>query len=117
MCHVLIIEDDALLALDIETLLERHGALSFSYATTERQAVDSAMRRRPDVMTADVRLREGTGPAAVERIISRLGHIPTIFITGTPGECMPCDPPHRVFEKPVNDHHLAAAFREMTEAA
>ena len=113
MCHVLIIEDDALLALDIETLLGLHGATSFSFAATEAQAVRSAARRRPTVITADVRLREGRGPVAVRKINDDLGLIPTIFITGTPDECVPCDPPHRVIEKPMDDRVLALAFKEL----
>ena len=117
MCHVLIIEDDALLALEIEFLLSAHGATSFSFAATETQAVSCAARKRPALMTADVRLREGTGPAAVSKIIDGLGHIPTIFITGTPEECLPCRPPHRLLEKPMDDQRLAEAFKEMAFAA
>jgi two-component system, response regulator PdtaR len=113
MCHVLIIEDDALLALDLETLLSIHGATSFSFAATEEQAVRLACSHKPAIMTADVRLREGSGPAAVARITGDLGFIPTIFITGTPDECLPCDPPHRIFEKPLDDRLVARAFREM----
>ena len=52
MCHILIIEDDALLALDIEALLSLHGATSFDFASTEAQAIDSATQRRPALMTA-----------------------------------------------------------------
>jgi two-component system, response regulator PdtaR len=113
MCHVLIIEDDALLALDIEHLLSACGATSFSFAVTEQQAVCAAALKRPAVITADVRLREGSGPQAVARIEAEVGLIPALFITGTPEECIPCDPPHRVFEKPVDDHTLVRAFREV----
>jgi two-component system, response regulator PdtaR len=113
MCHVLIIEDDALLALDLESLLSTYGATSFSFAMTEDQAVDLAGRNRPAIITADVRLREGTGPAAVARINEGIGPIPAIFITGTPDECRPCNPPHRVMEKPFDDLLLARAFQEM----
>ena len=117
MCHILIIEDDALLALDIEASLSLHGATSFSFASTEAQAVDSAIQQRPALITADVRLRQGTGPAAVAKITDGLGLIPTIFITGTPEECSPCPPPHRVFEKPMDNLSLARAFREMAFSA
>jgi hypothetical protein len=58
-------------------------------------------------------LRQGTGPKAVEAIISEWGLVPVIFITGTPDECEPCDPPHRVFGKPIHEPTLAAAFRQM----
>ena len=113
----MIIEDDALIALDLEALLTLQGATSFSFASTEGQAVRSASRQRPRLITADVRLREGSGPAAVARINRDLGTIPAIFITGTPHECIPCDPPHLVFEKPLDDEVLAQAFRDLVPAA
>ena len=34
MCHVLIIEDELLIALDLEGLFAQHGATSFAIATT-----------------------------------------------------------------------------------
>ena len=58
MCHVLIIEDEALIALDIQDMLSTAGATTFSFAETEREAVDAARERRPDVIMSDVRLRE-----------------------------------------------------------
>ena len=116
MCHVLIIEDDFLLAMDIEALLTSQGATSFGFAATERQAIDQARRQKPKLMTADVRLREGTGPCAVATIIDEHGHIPTIFITATPDECVPCDPPHRVHAKPIQEQDLIRSFRQLAFA-
>ena len=68
MCHVLIIEDEALIALDLQDILAETGATSFAFAETEQDAIDSARLHRPDVITSDVMLREGTGPRAVEAI-------------------------------------------------
>jgi CheY-like chemotaxis protein len=47
MCHVLIIEDEALVALHLETILADYGATSFSFAETEAEAVRQARRRLP----------------------------------------------------------------------
>ena len=113
MCHVLIIEDEAIIAADIEGLLSAHGATSFSFAQTEIQAVEEAHRRRPEFITADVNLELGTGPKAVARIEGELGPIPTIFITASPEQCIPCEPPHRVHTKPINEALLITAFGEM----
>jgi two-component system, response regulator PdtaR len=117
MCHVLIIEDDALLALDLEMVLRHNGATSVSFAVTEEEAVERAHSNRPQVITADVRLRDGTGPSAVARIGLDLGPIPAIFVTGTPEECRPCDPPHYVMEKPLDDDVFARVFRRMAFSA
>ncbi len=113
MCHVLIIEDEALIAAQIELMLAAEGATSFSFAVTEQEAVAQAQQRRPEIMTADVRSLEGTGPRAVAEIIRLHGHIPTIFITGTPEECVPCDHPHRIHRKPIVEPEVIASFKAM----
>ena len=65
MCHVLIIEDEPLVAIDLENVLVEAGATSFAFASSEAEAVEQACARLPHVMTSDVRLTSGTGPAAV----------------------------------------------------
>ena len=113
MCHVLIIEDEALVALDLQLLLESCGATSFSFAATEREAVEAAKDRRPEFISSDVKLAQGTGPRAVATILQEVGSIPVIFITGTPEECEPCEPPARIFSKPLLEAAVSSAFREM----
>lgn len=113
MCHVLIIEDEPLIALDLEDLLRDHGALSFSFAETQHDAVAQSRVHRPDFILSDVWLIEGTGPLAVERIRDELGNIPVIFITATPEVCSPCAPPGMVFRKPLDRPAIGAAFRRM----
>jgi CheY-like chemotaxis protein len=63
MCHVLIIEDEPLVAMDLENVLIEAGATSFAFASTEAEAVEQACARLPRVMTSDVRLTSGTGPS------------------------------------------------------
>lgn len=79
MCHVLIIEDEPFIAMDLQQLLEEQGATSFDFADSEDEAVAAAMQRRPDIITSDVKLTKGTGPAAVLTIHEQLGQIPVIF--------------------------------------
>ena len=68
-----------------------------------------ALEHRPDLITSDVRLIEGTGPAAVSKIHERLGEAPMIFISGTPDECQPCNPPGVIVAKPFRKEELANA--------
>lgn len=116
MCHVLVIEDEPLIAMDLEALLECEGATSFSFADSERSAVESAIAHRPDFITSDVKLREGTGPAAITSILATLGPIPVLFITATPEACGPCAPPGRILRKPLDRPSVRRAFREMAAA-
>lgn len=111
MCHVLIIEDEALIALDLQEMLELAGAKTFAFAETEREAVDAAREHRPDVIMSDVMLREGTGPRAVAVIQYEMGPLPVIFITATPEACATCDPPAIVLGKPMVDATVREAFR------
>lgn len=95
MCHVLIIEDEPLIALDLEDLLKRNGAHSFSFADSQQAAIDeSRINPHPqDFILSDVVLTEGTGSLAVEVVRSELGAIPVIFVTATPEAWTPCAPP------------------------
>jgi CheY-like chemotaxis protein len=113
ICHVLIIEDEALVAMDIQSVLIEAGATSFAFASTEAEAVEQACGCRPLVMTSDVRLTIGTGPAAVRVIRDRLGMIPCLFVSGTPADCHPREPADAVFSKPFDRAGLAMAFGEI----
>lgn len=111
--HVLIIEDEPLIAMDLQQVLEDEGITSFAFARSEEQAVAAAMAMRPDMITSDVTLVHGTGPHAVRVIHDRLGDIPVIFVTATPESCEPCDPPGVVLCKPIDPDALARALHRL----
>jgi CheY-like chemotaxis protein len=113
MCHVLIIEDEPLIAMDLQDLLEAAGATSFDLACSQDEAIAAALERLPAFITSDVALLNGTGPCAVAIIQQRIGKVPVIFITGTPDACKPCGQADRIMTKPFNRTALAQAFREM----
>ena len=117
MCHVLIIEDEILVAMHIETLLEDAGATSFAFAVSEDEAVASALAMRPGLITSDVKLLTGAGPAAVRRIQAEMGHIPVIFITATPEDCAACDPDAIVLVKPLGSKALARAYHGFVDGS
>jgi CheY-like chemotaxis protein len=116
MCHVLIIEDEPLIALAIQGVVEDNGATSTDIVDTQDQAVISAARRRPGVITSDHTLRSGTGPAAVAAIRGASGPIPVIYIAAMPHQCPPPGPDVRVFGKPMNHEAVGEAFREFCPA-
>src|SRR4051812_25091515 len=113
MCHVLIIEDEMLVAMDLQSVLSEEGATSFAFAATEAEAIEEACARPPMVMTSDVRLLTGTGPAAVGTIRARLGMIPVLFVSGTPADCTPMEPGDALFSKPFDRAGVATAFRQI----
>lgn len=112
MTHVLIIEDEILIALDLAEQLEDHGAFSFAFASSEERAIAAARERRPDVITCDISLAQGLGPRAIEAIREAVGPIPTIFVTGTPDAALMQYQPCVILQKPVDPKSLVAAFRQ-----
>jgi DNA-binding response OmpR family regulator len=104
--HALIIEDESLIAMDIEDALRRCGFMSFDYA----MAVAAAARRCPDLITADVELRPGCGITAVQTICSERP-VPVLFITGSSGEVRIRMPEHTLVEKPFSAEHVMDATR------
>lgn len=110
MCHVLIIEDEALVAMLIEDTLGDAGATSFDFAATEDEAVALARVRRPAFITADVTLRIGFGPRAVNRIRSEIGPVAAVVISGDVCPKGPEPPTCPVLTKPFSPEALRATF-------
>lgn len=110
---LLIIEDEWLIAEYLTDLAERAGATSVATACTEDEAVQAAHERMPGVILSDVMLLDGTGPGAVRTIMSTLGEIPVIFITGTPEACRPCEPPGVILHKPIDPARVMDTFKRL----
>jgi DNA-binding response OmpR family regulator len=108
--HALIIEDESLIALSIEDALRACGFTSFDLAVSADEAVSAAARRCPDLITADVELRPGSGITAVQSICSGR-QIPVLFITGSPGEVRIRMPGHALVEKPFDSEHVRQAIK------
>lgn len=113
MCHVLIIEDEWLIADYLSYLAEKAGATSIAIASTEDEAVQAAHDQRPGIIFSDVTLLVGTGPCAVQSIMAALGDIPVIFITATPDACQPYTPPTPILNKPIDATFLMDTFRRL----
>lgn len=96
--------------MDLQAELGGQGATSFDFADTHADAVAAAVARLPAVITSDVHLYEGNGPAAVAEIRARLGHIPVIFITATPQGGADMLATDSVLNKPLDREALRALF-------
>jgi len=111
VCHVLVIEDEPLIAEFVADIAERAGATSVAMAMTEAEAIAAAATCLPDVILSDVNLKlGGTGPNAVEAIRLRHHTVPVIYITGTPEDCEPCDDAIAILSKPIQPELVMAAF-------
>lgn len=80
--RLLIVEDDALIAMDLAVSVGELGGEVISVAITARDAMRMTDELQPDVILMDVRLRgEPDGIEAAQMIQGR-GAIPIVFVTG-----------------------------------
>jgi CheY-like chemotaxis protein len=114
MKHVLIIEDEMLIALHLESLIADIEGTTVDLAATDSEAVEIAGVRPPSLILSDVRLAEGTGPAAVKSIHEMLGPVPVIYVTGNPEQAERNAP---VILKPIRDNLLVATASTMVSAS
>jgi DNA-directed RNA polymerase specialized sigma24 family protein/CheY-like chemotaxis protein len=81
---VMIIEDEAIIALHIRSIVEGLGHSVTGIARTRTEAVALAERTRPELVLADISLADGSsGIDAVKDILSAMS-VPVIFITAFP---------------------------------
>jgi len=97
-----------IIALEVQHLLEELGYRSFDIADSPQDALDQATRRRPDLITADVRILRGTGIEAVRAITAQLGEIPYFYVTGN-RDMLADEQAPAIVEKPINHHQFAQA--------
>ncbi len=82
--RVLIIEDEPIIALDLQQLVESAGHEVVGVAASEEEAVALAEAEKPSLVLADINLGEGgDGASAVSRILAR-HRAPVIFVTAYP---------------------------------
>jgi CheY-like chemotaxis protein len=108
--RIVLVENDAAVAALIAETLESMGHEVCAMTSTETAAVAAAAHYQPDLLIVDVNLDEGSGPAAVERILLT-GRVPYIFMSGDPLMVLPLDSPPITLRKPFRDHDLARAIR------
>lgn len=108
---VLIIEDEPIIAMDIEELVMNCGHRVVGMATTEAEAVEMAEKHKPGLILADINLGiGGDGTSAVSRIMKR-HYAPVIFVTAYPERLLTGDDlePAYVITKPFEPLTLAIA--------
>lgn len=82
--RVLVIEDEAVIALDVAKIVRNAGHQVVGIAPTERAAIDLAKKHLPHLVLADIQLRDGdSGITAVHEILKAVA-TPVIFVTGFP---------------------------------
>lgn len=112
--RILIIEDEPIIALDIENIVAEMGHAVVGVADTHREAVAAAAEMRPDLILADIQLADGSsGVEAVEEI-QKTSDVPVIFITAYPERLLTGDRVEPLFllTKPFRPKSVEAAIAQ-----
>lgn len=113
--NVLIIEDEPLIALDLQGIVESLGHRVVGVARTDREAVAKARATRPGLVLADIQLADGSsGMDAVNHILETIS-VPVIFITAYPERLLTGARPEPAYL--VNKPFSAAAIRAVASQA
>jgi DNA-binding NarL/FixJ family response regulator len=114
---VMVVEDELLIAMDLEMQVEAMGHRVVATAMEADEAVRKARAERPDVVLMDLRLADGSsGVEAARRLFEGWG-IRCVFLSGN------LDPdtragltafePYAMLSKPVLATQLVEALREV----
>ncbi|KPL52587.1 Phyllosphere-induced regulator PhyR [Prosthecomicrobium hirschii] len=81
---ILIIEDEPIIAMDLEALTTELGHTVIDIARTQREALDIVARRRPGLVLADIQLADGSSGLDAVNAILETFEVPVIFVTAYP---------------------------------
>jgi CheY-like chemotaxis protein/DNA-directed RNA polymerase specialized sigma24 family protein len=113
--NILIIEDEPIIAMDIEMIVRDLGHDVVAVATTHKEAVAEAKKHRPSLVLADIQLADNSsGIEAVQEILSEMD-LPVIFITAFPERLLTGDRPEPAFllTKPFQPATLRATIGQV----
>lgn len=111
--RVLIVEDELLIAMELENLLQRLGCTVLDPVPTLAQALDALAHERPDAAVLDVNLR-GERVTPVAEALHEQG-VPFVLVTGYGSARLHEEALQGVpsLRKPVDSRQLARALAEV----
>jgi CheY-like chemotaxis protein/DNA-directed RNA polymerase specialized sigma24 family protein len=112
--RVLVIEDEAVIALDVADIVRNAGHEVVGIAATEKAAVELAKKHSPHLVLADIQLRGADSGISAVKEIMRAMSVPVIFVTGYPERLLTGAQlePAFVISKPFDPDLLRAAIAQ-----
>ncbi|WP_342076315.1 response regulator [Yoonia sp. SS1-5] len=110
--RVMVIEDEAMIAMDLHDLVIGMGHDVTGAAATHAQAVMLAAAEKPDLILSDIQLADGSsGIEAVDEILEAAAGTPVIFVTAFPERLLTGDraEPAFVITKPYSEEQIKSA--------
>jgi len=111
---ILIIEDEPLIAMDIEQMVEGLGHNVVGIARTHKEAVALYHKTQPRMILADIQLADGSSGIDAVNDILHTHPIPVIFITAFPERLLTGERPEPTFlvTKPFNPDMVKALISQ-----
>ena len=113
--RVMIIEDEAIIALDLTWIVRELGHDVVGVARTRAEALALAEKTTPDLVLADIQLADNSsGIDAVNDILASMGQRPVIFITAFPERLLTGEKPEPAFliSKPFDEAQVRSAVSQ-----
>ncbi|GHA17940.1 two-component response regulator [Devosia pacifica] len=112
--EIMIIEDEPLIAMDIEQLVESLGHKVVSVARTHKEAVNLFGQTQPKMILADIQLADGSSGIDAVNDILNSHSVPVIFITAFPERLLTGERPEPTFlvTKPFNPDMVKALISQ-----
>lgn len=95
--EVLIIEDEPIIAMDLEAMVEDLGHSVQGIARTHQEAIGAISARTPGLILADIQLADGSSGLDAVNDILAVTDVPVIFITAYPERLLTGDRPEPTF--------------------
>ncbi|MBB4302714.1 DNA-directed RNA polymerase specialized sigma24 family protein [Rhodobium orientis] len=111
---IMIIEDEPLIAMDIEQMVESLGHTVTGIARTHGEAVDLYNATQPKMVLADIQLADGSSGIDAVNDILKTSAVPVIFITAFPERLLTGERPEPTFlvTKPFNPDMVKALISQ-----
>ena len=112
--RILVVEDETIVALDMQKRLTKLGYLVPAIATCKEEAIEESARQYPDLVLMDIRLKgDADGVMAAEEIRTRFD-IPVVYLTAHVDERTlqraKVTAPYGFLLKPLEDRNLHSAI-------
>jgi len=110
--NVLLIEDEAIIAMDLHSIVTSIGHNVTGIGRTRDAAIELGLKKIPDLILADIQLADNSsGIDAVNALLKQIGDIPVIFITAFPERLLTGDKPEPAFviAKPYSEDQVRSA--------
>jgi DNA-directed RNA polymerase specialized sigma24 family protein/AmiR/NasT family two-component response regulator len=94
---VLVIEDEPMIAMDLESIVEGLGHRVMGVARTHTEAVQATAKDKPGLVLADILLADGSSGLDAVNEMLRSFQVPVIFITAYPDRLLTGERPEPAF--------------------